>query len=140
MDSRRSGFTLIELLIVVLIISILAGVAAARLNEARRMTYYSVLRADLKNLQLSQSLYHAVNGRYTSDPAQLDDFQPSTRVTLSAITLSGGANDDQGWSASATHSTLGAASGCVMFDGAISGPVNGAGATAEVPGLAGCAE
>lgn len=63
---KTKGFTLIELLIVVLIISILAGLLVAVINPAgiRAKARDSQRKADLRKIQSALELYFADNKQY----------------------------------------------------------------------------
>ena len=59
----RSGFTLLELLMVLLILSILAGIALPKLFDALDTTRQSRAIADLKTLQKQIDIHKSVNGK-----------------------------------------------------------------------------
>jgi len=63
------GFTLIELLIVIAIIGIIAGIAAAQLRTAPQRARESVLKEDLYALRDTIDQYFADKGKY---PETLD--------------------------------------------------------------------
>ncbi len=71
---NRDGFTLIEVLIVVLIISILSGVALSLLNSGgyRQKARDSQRVADLRKIQTALELYFQDNRRYPSSPSFTD--------------------------------------------------------------------
>lgn len=113
----RKGFTLIELLIVVVIIGILAAIAVPKFSATREKAYVSAMKADLKNLQTQQELFYADNSyQYTSDQVALE-FTVSDGVTV----LIAGVGST-GWSATAAHAALGAATTCGVFVGSATSP------------------
>ncbi len=73
---NKKGFTLIELLIVVLIISILAGLLLTVINPTgiRRKTRDSQRKADVKKIQTSLELYYADNRQYPNTTAVDSNF------------------------------------------------------------------
>ena len=105
----NKGFTLIELLIVVVIIGILAAIAIPKFSATREKAYVSTMKSDLKNLASQQEIYYSDNYTYTTDATALG-FAQSQGVTVSI-----GAADGTGWSASSTHS--GTSSACAVFYG-----------------------
>ncbi|MFN8716735.1 MAG: type IV pilin protein [Gemmatimonas sp.] len=96
MQRTRKGFTLIELLIVVVIIGILAAVAIPKFSDTKKKAYITAMKSDLKNITSSAEAYFADNNTYVGMP----DPVGSKDVT---ITFTGAVD---GWSATATHSTL----------------------------------
>lgn len=138
MRRAQPGFTLVELLIVVVIIGVLAAVAVPRFSAARERAYYAALRSDLKSIQIAQEMYYTAHLAYAAD-LNILGFETSQGVTMAGITLAGTNVAEQGWHASATHSSLGA-DGCVIYDGDITGPISGAGATATAAGRPFCAD
>ena len=103
----NKGFTLIELLIVVVIIGILAAIAIPKFSATREKAYFAAMKSDLKNLASQQEIYYADNYSYTTSTVDLA-FTNSEGVTV------GIAASTSGWAASATHSALGTAEGCVV--------------------------
>ncbi len=67
----RAGFTLVELLVVVILLSILAGISY-RLMDARGLAYLAVLKSELRNLTYSMELYKETTGQYANSYPQLD--------------------------------------------------------------------
>lgn len=88
---RRSGFTIIELLLVVLVLSILAGIAYGRYQAYKRRGYVAVMTADLGELRNAQEGYWAENQRYSTDTTDLD-WKPTSqvRVTITSTNLQAG--------------------------------------------------
>jgi type IV pilus assembly protein PilA len=109
MLKARKGFTLIELLIVIVIIGILAAIAIPKFGKTREKAYFKAVMSDLRNLQSQQELYYSrpdVGYSYATviDDTNFPDFNFSAGVTGSIVTGS-----NVGWSATATHNALGAA-------------------------------
>ena len=114
---HNKGFALIELLIVVVIIAILAAIAIPRFSATREKSYFAAMRADLKNLASQQEIYYADEYSYTREAGALT-FVSSQGVTVSIAASS------SGWSASATHSALGASEGCAIYYGTVTAPTS----------------
>lgn len=113
----RKGFTLIELLIVIVIIGILAAIAIPKFSKTREKAYFKAMMSDLRNLEAQQEIYYSIpanNYTYAAGVAALTDYAPSQGVTV-AIAASG----TTGWSATAVHAALAAATqNCAIFTGA----------------------
>jgi len=124
------GFTLIELLIVVVIIGILAAIAIPKFSATREKAYFAAMKSDVKNLASQQEIYYADNYAYTTSTAALA-FTNSEGVTVTI------AASTSGWSASATHSALGASEGCAIYYGTATAPTVGT-ATPSAPGEVAC--
>lgn len=87
MNSKgEEGFTPIELLVVIAIIGILAAIAIPQFSEYRKRGFDARAKSDLRNLATAEEAYFVDNESYTSTIASLTGFQPSTVVTLGAIT------------------------------------------------------
>ena len=112
---NNKGFTLIELLIVVVIIGILAAIAIPKFSATREKAYFAAMKSDLKNLASQQEIYYADNYSYTSSATTLT-FVASQGVTVGIAATS------SGWSASSTHSALGATKGCSIYYGTATAP------------------
>lgn len=116
--TQRQGFTLVELLIVIVVIGILAAIAIPKLSATRERAFFKAMQSDLRNLVTQQELYYSLPGNeytYATDAADpVLDFQPSSGVTVTI-----GAADNVGWSATATHSGLDPADAphCAVFVG-----------------------
>ena len=127
---NNKGFTLIELLIVVVIIGILAAIAIPKFSATREKAYFAAMKSDMKNLASQEELYYADNYAYTNSASAL------TFVSSSGVTV-GVAASSSGWSASATHSALGASQGCAIYYGTATAPTVGT-ATPGSPGEVAC--
>ena len=106
----RRGFTLIELLIVVVIIGILASFAIPKFANTKEKTYVGQMKSDLRNLATAEEAFFYDSVKYTSSLANLNNFSPSSGVTLT-VTASPG-----GWNAIADHAYT--ARRCFLFAGA----------------------
>lgn len=111
----QQGFTLIELLIVLVIIGILAAIAIPQFTQTREMAYFAAMKSDVRNLAAQQELYYAANYQYTSSLTALD-FVASDAVHVTAAATT------SGWSATATHTALGATEGCAIYYGSATAP------------------
>ncbi|HEY8795416.1 MAG TPA: prepilin-type N-terminal cleavage/methylation domain-containing protein [Gemmatimonadaceae bacterium] len=109
-NTRKSGFTLIELLIVVVIIGILASIAIPKFASTKGQAFLAAMRSDLHNLVTAEEGYYYSNNTYSSSLAQLN-YISSAGVAITVPEATAG-----GWSASATHSSLGAEK-CTVFFG-----------------------
>ena len=118
---KARGFTLIELLIVVVIIGLLATIAIPKVANTKQKAYVAQMKSDLKNLATAQEAFFYDSTYYTSSLASLNNFSPSTGVTLNVLEATPG-----GWSARAIHAQT--TRQCVLYQGNAS-PV--APATAE---------
>jgi prepilin-type N-terminal cleavage/methylation domain-containing protein len=98
---RRDAFTIIELLVVVLVIAILASIAIARFQTAKRQGYIGQMKSDLGTLRIAEEGFWAENQRYSVDSTQLD-WRSSSDVTVT-ITSS---NLLAGYDVTATHSAV----------------------------------
>ena len=124
------GFTLIELLIVVVIIGILAAIAIPKFSATREKAYFAAMKSDVKNLASQQEIYYADHYSYTTSTTALS-FTNSEGVNVAI-----GAGTSSGWSATATHSALGAAEGCAIYYGTATAPAKPAVPTS--PGEVAC--
>ena len=134
MQKRRTGFTLIELLIVIVIIGILAAIAIPKFGKTREKAYFKAAMSDLRNLNAQQEIYYsnpANSYSYAPTVGALVDFTMSQGVSVSMVT-----GNTVGWSATATHQALTAATQyCGVFVGQAAS-IPGAGAT--TPGVVTC--
>ncbi len=108
-NTRKSGFTLIELLIVVVIIGILASIAIPKFASTKGQAFLAAMRSDLHNLVTAEEGYYYSNNTYSGSLSQLN-YNSSAGVTIAVPEATAG-----GWSASATHSSLGAETCTVYF-------------------------
>ena len=109
MFSRR-GFTLIELLIVVVIIGILASFAIPKFANTKEKTYVAQMKSDLRNLATAEEAFFYDSTKYTASLVQLNNFAPSSGVTLTVTAAPGG------WNALAAHAYT--PRRCYLFAGA----------------------
>jgi len=93
---KARGFTLIELLIVVVIIGILVSFAIPKFANTKQKAYVAQMKSDLKNLATAQEGFFYDSTFYTTSLAALNNFSPSTGVTLTILAATPG-----GWSAQA---------------------------------------
>jgi len=127
----NKGFTLIELLIVVVIIGILAAIAIPKFSATREKAYFAAMKSDLKNLASQQEIYYADEYSYSTVAANLGF------VSSEGVNVAIGEGNGLGWSATATHSALGASEGCGIYYGAAASvSLGGPGA----PGEMGCTQ
>jgi prepilin-type N-terminal cleavage/methylation domain-containing protein len=112
---KSRGFTLIELLIVVVIIGILAAIAIPKFANTKEKTYLAQMKSDLRNLATAEEAYFYDNSTYTTNLVALNNFRTSTAVTLTFGTVNA-----QGWGASATHANLPPpGKTCALFFGSV---------------------
>lgn len=111
MKRNTKGFTLIELLIVVVIIGILAAIAIPKFANTKQNAYLAAMKTDLRNLTTAEEGYASNNaGAYFSGTATnpisgtgqtaVQNYLPSPGVTVTIAT------SGNGWSATATHSSV----------------------------------
>jgi Tfp pilus assembly protein PilE len=113
---------LIELLIVVVIIGILASIAIPKFSSVRQKSFRSSMMSDLRNLAVTQEVYHNSNFSYTNSLTALE------AVVSEGVTVTVTEATNTGWAATATHSGV-AGEQCGMFNGSAAA-ANGSPATA----------
>jgi prepilin-type N-terminal cleavage/methylation domain-containing protein len=106
----RRGFTLIELLIVVVIIGLLATIAIPKLSNTKEKAYVGAMKSDLRNLATAEEAFFYDSAKYTTNFALMNNFNPSTGVTLVVNATA------SGWSATAT-SAFATSRQCALFSG-----------------------
>jgi len=109
------GFTLIELLIVVVIVGILASIAIPKFANTKEKAYLATMKSDLRNLATAEESYMFDSLTYTTSLASMSGWQPSTGVTITISTATGG-----GWAATASHNVT--PKKCYLFYGS-AGPL-----------------
>lgn len=115
----NKGFTLIELLVVLVIIGIVSAIAVPQFSETREMAYYAAMKSDLRNLAAQQELHYATHYSYATSLDSLG-FVPSEGDSVAVKTAT-----NSGWSATATHKALDAATeGCAIFYGDAAKPTS----------------
>ncbi len=121
MRQARRGFTLIELLIVVVIIGILASIAIPKFSAVRHKSFRSSMMSDLRNLAVTQEVYHNENFSYSNSITALE------AVVTEGVTLTVTEASNTGWAATTTHSGV-AGEQCGVFNGSATA-ANGSPAT-----------
>ena len=106
----QRGFTLIELLIVVVIVGILASIAIPKFANTKQKAYVAQMKADLRNLATAEEAFFYDSTTYTSVLADLNNFSPSSGVTLVVNEAT-----PKGWSATASHAQI--PRQCFLFAG-----------------------
>lgn len=101
MRARRKGFTLIEVLVVLVVLSILAGIAIAKYLDTKDAAYVASMKADLRNFALYEQNYHMDSqGTYFAGDGSAQGFVATPGVTIAATADPG---PPPSWHALATH-------------------------------------
>ncbi len=108
---NRRGFTLIELLIVIVIIGILAAFAIPKFANTKKKAYLGQMKSDLRNLATAEEAFFYDSAFYTNSLPLLNNFSPSSGVTLQVREAT-----PAGWSADATHA-FAPGTRCALFQG-----------------------
>jgi prepilin-type N-terminal cleavage/methylation domain-containing protein len=107
---NRKGFTLVELAVVVVIIGVLAAFAVPRFLSSVERSKAAEAFNYLSSVQASQERYHARQGTYASDLAELDIKLPAPKY-FSVGTVEAGATSSLEDSWSLTLTRTGASAG-----------------------------
>lgn len=102
----RSGFTLVELAVVIVIIGVLAAFAVPRFRASVERSKAAESFNYLSAIQAAQERYHAKQGIYASDRANLDiQFSDPKYFTVGAVTAGSGqgASLETSWSMTLTR-------------------------------------
>jgi prepilin-type N-terminal cleavage/methylation domain-containing protein len=111
MTRTRRGVTLIELAVVIVVIGIIAAIALPRFLRVRERAYLSAIESDLRSFATQQELYHDRHQEYAGSLSLLQDFMPTSGVTISIT-----AAQAEGWAATGGHSGL-ASRQCGLYYG-----------------------
>ena len=89
----ESGFTLIELLIVIIVLSILAGVVLFAVGNAREDAVESSCKSDVKVIETAEEAYKAKYGGYGPEANLVAEKLMRVESKLYNITLTGADKD-----------------------------------------------
>jgi Tfp pilus assembly protein PilE len=97
-------------LIVVVIIGILASIAIPKFVNTKEKSYMAQMKSDLRNLATAEEAFFYDSTSYTTSLLMLNNFSPSTGVTLTVNEAT-----PKGWSATAQHAQT--PRKCYIFSG-----------------------
>jgi prepilin-type N-terminal cleavage/methylation domain-containing protein len=101
MPESKKGFTLIEVLVVMVVLSILAGIAIARYLDTKEAAYVASMKADLRNFAIyEQNFLMDSQGSYFAGNGSAQGFVSTAGVTIAATADPG---PPPSWHAVATH-------------------------------------
>ena len=87
---RQRGFTIIEMLAVLVVLSILAALGYARLQNSKDKATIASMTSDLRALSEEQEAYYFQNRLYSSDLVALNSNpSPGNTIVISEATSSG---------------------------------------------------
>ena len=107
---NRKGFTLVELAVVIVIIGVLAAFGVPRFIKSVERSKAAEAFAYLSSVRAAQERYHAREGTYASDLADLDIVSSTPKYfTVGSIAAGGTSNLENSWTLTLTR--VGASAG-----------------------------